>query len=173
MRRPDLSGLPGLPTPRSGWTLRTLRSDDANELASFANVLQKAFADESWTPEKAFTALPGDPTVQTTFVILNGPEIIATASARLLPERYPGSGYVHWVAADPAFAGQGLGHAVTLAVLHEFVRLGCHDSVLTTDDFRLPAIKTYWNLGFRPDFTHESQRERWASVTAQLFPSIK
>ena len=95
-------------------------------------------------------------------------ETIATASARLLPERFPASGYLHWVAVDPAHQGQKLGHSVSLAVLREFQALGCSDAVLETQDHRLPAIKTYLALGFKPERLDEAHRLRWERINAVL-----
>ena len=85
-----------------------------------------------------------------------------------LPDAYPDSGYLHWVGASPDYAGKRLGYAVTLAVLEEFVRLGCKDAVLETDDARLPAIRTYLNLGFLPTHRHETHAERWSAIEQNL-----
>jgi mycothiol synthase len=69
---------------------------------------------------------------------------------------------------DPAHQGQKLGYIVSLAVLNMFVERGCKDAVLETDDHRLPAIKTYRNLGFHPEHRHETHPERWARILADL-----
>jgi mycothiol synthase len=106
--------------------------------------------------------------VKKTFVIESDGEIVATASARLLPEAYPGAGYVHYVAASPHHAGKKLGYLVSLATLHEFVQMNCQSAVLDTDDFRLPAVKTYLNLGFAPHHSDDSHAQRWATVDASL-----
>jgi len=39
---------------------------------------------------------------------------------------------------------------------------------LETDDYRLPAIKTYLNLGFEPLLVHENQRDRWRNILSAL-----
>ncbi len=61
-----------------------------------------------------------------------------------------------------------MGYFITLVTLHEFKRMGLHDAVLETDDPRLAAIKTYQNLGFAPEYRHDSHLERWAIVIANL-----
>ncbi len=165
MRRPNLDALPEIPPLPPGYVLREYQPGDLEPLAALMRI---AFEDPQWTPEKLREALIDAPDVKKTFVIVYEGVPVATASARLLPDRFPGSGYVHWVAADPAHKGQRLGYIVTLAVLHEFVRLGCRDAVLETDDNRLAAIKTYQNLGFVPENTHESHPERWAEIIARL-----
>lgn len=167
MRRPTLDGLPALPNLPPGYTLRPYRD---GELDAFVSVLRQAFDDATWTPERARTALIEMPEVDPVLVIDWQGAPVATASARRRPE-YPGSGYVHWVAVDPAHQGHGLGYVVTLAVLHAFAELGCRDAVLETDDPRLAAIRTYWKLGFRPESRHETHAARWAAVEAKLFKS--
>jgi mycothiol synthase len=57
---------------------------------------------------------------------------------------------------------------VSLAALHEFVRLSCADAVLETDDFRVPAIKVYLSLGFRPEYRHATHEPRWAALAPML-----
>lgn len=165
MRRPHLNRLPDMPLLPPGYELRDYQEGDLNGLAV---LLARAFEDTNWTPKKVSTALLNDPTVKRTFVIAHHGVPVATASARLFPERFPGSGYLHWVAADPDHKGLKLGYAVSLAALHEFVTLGCKDAVLETDDHRLPAIKTYQNLGFEPEHSHESHAERWVKVLSDL-----
>jgi len=54
-----------------------------------------------------------------------------------------------------------------MAVLHEFVRQGFTQSVLETDDFRLPAIALYEKLGYVAEFTHPSFEERWAVINKE------
>src|SRR5579864_1208683 len=111
MRRPNLADLPEIPPLLAGYTLRTGREADLQKMAV---LLQRAFADESWTPAKVHEALVADTSVKTTYVIEFAGTLVATASVRLLPEAYPDSGYLHWVAADPHHRGKGLGYIVTL-----------------------------------------------------------
>lgn len=164
MRRSTLNDLPEISLP-AGYLLREYRQNDLDSLSA---LMRAAFQDEKWTSEKVRYDLIEDETVVRTFVIEHNGQIVATASARLLPEAYPGSGYVHWVAAHPDHAGQRLGAIITVATLQEFAHLGCTDAVLETDDHRLAAIKTYQNLGFVPEHRHETHAERWAHIIADL-----
>jgi mycothiol synthase len=75
---------------------------------------------------------------------------------------------VHYVAAAPDHAGKKLGYLASLATLYEFVRLKCKMAVLDTDDYRLPAIKTYLNLGFMPYHRDDTHEARWTAVDAAL-----
>ncbi|HZO87655.1 MAG TPA: GNAT family N-acetyltransferase [Chthonomonadaceae bacterium] len=164
MRRPNLEGLPEIPSLPPGYTLRARREGDLEGLAA---LLQRAFPETEWTPARAHAELVTDPDVKQTFVILFAGQPVATASA-LVPARSPEVGTIHWVGVDPAHRGQRLGYLISLAVLNEFVRLGCTSAQLLTDDHRLPAIKTYLKLGFVPELRGESHGERWARITALL-----
>ena len=80
-------------------------------------------------------------------------------------------GYIHMVAAHPDFRGLGIGHAMLAYALEKLEARHCTYSILTTDDFRLPAIKTYLDAGFRPvlrDDPDSDQRARWDAVIATL-----
>src|SRR5579871_6146957 len=160
MRRPHLEGLPSLVSP-AGYDLRAYRPGDEEALAA---ALSAAFAEDPWDVDTVLARLIDAPDVVETFVVAHGGSPVATASARLAPERFPGSGYLHWVGCDPAHQGRGLGTLVALRTLHCFRELGCRDSVLETDDFRLPAIKSYLNLGYRPEPLGASHEERWRLV---------
>jgi len=165
MRRARLDDLPPLSEPPPGYTLRLLRPGEEETLAQ---LLQKAFPEMTWTVKKARAALVDAPDVKATYVIAHDNTLVATASARFVPEQMPDTGYVHWVGADPAHKGRGLGALVSLRVLHHFRAMGCRDVVLETDDFRLPAIKVYLALGFVPEHVDPTHPERWARVMEQL-----
>ena len=76
-------------------------------------------------------------------------EIVATAMA-LHSEVYPSGGELGWLACDPAHAGKGLGMVVSAAVTARFIDAGCRNIHLYTEDYRLPALKTYLRLGYIP-----------------------
>lgn len=145
---------------RLGYELRTAEVDDARGLAF---LLSRAFGDP-WEVPRVMTALLQAPDVRRTYVVEFGRNIVATASAQVLADQWPGSGVVHWVGADPDFAGRGLGAAVVLAVLKDHLQAGHQDVVLTTDDERLAAIRTYLKLGFQPHFCDPTHPERWQTI---------
>jgi mycothiol synthase len=164
MRRPNLEGLPDLPPLPSGYEWRELQEED---LEPIARLMSTAFEDESWTAERVHREFIASPEVKKTFVIGWNGTAVATASVQI-PEASPETGFLHWVAADPEHRGKRLGYFVSLAVLHELARHGCKDAALLTDDPRLPAIKTYQNLGFLPEHRDETHPERWRIVAARL-----
>jgi len=172
MLRPTLNDLPPL-IPPAGFAVRPAGYAEA---AGVAAVLASSFADPTWTADRVRTHLYSAPDVKQVLVIVKDDgTVIATASAQV-PPRELRRGLVHMVGASSAYAGKRLGYAVSLAVLHELRLLGCSEAALTTDDFRLPAIKTYLNLGFVPLINHGSHLERWKHVAEALgvgpLPSI-
>jgi mycothiol synthase len=96
-------------------------------------------------------------------------KLVATACSQHNPiDLHPGGGELGWVAADPAHRGKKLGYYVCAAALKRFLRAGFQDIFLRTDDFRLAAIKTYLNLGFRPFLHTPDMSTRWQKLCSQL-----
>jgi mycothiol synthase len=163
MRRPVLDNLPPIPALPPGHQLRVADEHDADALAS---IMTSAFGPE-WTLSHVCAKLLDPPDVIRTWMVFAGDEPAATASVRLLPEAYPGSGYLHWVGTHVGHRGKKLGSIVTLAVLHDFRQMGCRDAVLETDPPRLSAIRTYLKLGFRPEF-RAGQEAVWSGILEQI-----
>ena len=169
MRRDNLDHLPAMPSLPEGYQLREYAEGDTPALAE---VLTSAFDDANWTEDQVRAKLIAAPEVSKTFVVTFEGRPVATTSVRLLPDRFPDSGYVHWVAVHADHQGMRLGYIVVLATLREFARLGCKDAVLETDDNRLAAIKTYQNLGFHPEHRDPLHIDRWAKVAADLLAAV-
>jgi len=159
MRRPDLRDLPPVP---AGVELAT--RDDTAELV---RLLDASFT-MNWTSDLVRRELLDNPTVQATYLVRRQQQVVATASARMLPERYPDAGLVHWVASDPRLRGRGLGLTVTLAVLHRFAAAGLRSAVLETDDERVPAISAYLRLGFIPEYPNRQHQLRWSKIFRRI-----
>lgn len=165
MRRADLANLPPMPPLPPGYHLREYRPDD---IASFSTLMCAAFEDAQWSEERLMRVLIDAPDTKRILVIEYNGEIVASASARLLYDQYPDAGYLHWVAVAPAHRGKRLGYDITLAALYASRELGCQEAVLETDDHRHAAIKIYQELGFIPEYRHESHAERWVAVFADM-----
>lgn len=148
----------------SGFTLRAGTTDDA---AGLSVLLEDAFA-EPWGEQRVHSALLAADDVVSTWVITTSDAIVGTASERLLPEQYPGAGYVHWVGVLAAARGHRLGQILTQACLNGFADGGQSRAVLETDDFRLPAIRTYLRIGFVPEYRSDAERRAWSEVFPRL-----
>jgi len=169
MRHPDLTQLPGPPT-LSRYALRAADLANEHERAQLADLLSAGF-DTTWTPEEVARTFSESEGVQATYVATVQNEIVGTASARVLPETYPDSGYLHYVAVRPTERGRHLGAAVTMTVLAHFLSQQLTVAVLETDDFRLPAIRTYLRLGFVPEYRQPEDELRWSLVLRSVLSS--
>ena len=105
------------------------------------------------------------------YVVVHEPdsELVATAQTTHNPTPlHPYGGELGWVAGRTAHAGHGLGMAVCAAVVRRHLSAGYERIYLNTDDFRLPALKTYLKLGFVPFIFGEGMPGRWEAICQKL-----
>lgn len=91
------------------------------------------------------------------FVMLNGKPV---ATICILVEA-DGTGRVHMVGALPECRGRGVGKFlmdIANACLYE---CGCHRAFLTTDEHRIPAVKSYLRAYFLPVLYEDDMEGRW------------
>lgn len=164
MRHPDLSQLPPLAMPY-GFSLHshTEKSESADK--SWEHIIEKSF-ETHCSFEESVRKHFGYKPEYVLYVAENGKDI--STSAALEKENFPGEGYIHMVGTLPEAGGRGAGRIAVLASLHSLASRGFKTAVLSTDDFRIPAIKVYYRLGFEPMYTHESHEKRWEDI----FPKI-
>ncbi len=93
---------------------------------------------------------------------------VATIAAVRHPDR---TGYIHMVGSLPECRGQGIGRAMLAHALAVIEARGVDYTILTTDDYRLPAIKQYLDAGFRPVLWADPDSDmtaRWDKVIETL-----
>ena len=166
MRLTSLDLLPELEVAE-GYMLRTYREGD---LAAWGRLIAECIGgqyDEAACRESLMMDTPRFAPEDVFFVEKEG-EVVGTACALRKHAAGEGPGYLHMVAVDPAHRGRHLGRVLAAAALRQFRDLGYRDVVLQTDDFRLPAIRTYLGLGFAPVPTHDSHAARWREVCEKL-----
>jgi len=147
-----------------GYALRTYRRGDEPR---FYEVMELA-GWPGWNDEKLQPWLPRIlPGGWFMAVHKESGEIVATAMS-LHSEVYPSGGELGWLAGDPAHAGKGLGMVVSAAVTARFIAAGYRNIHLYTEDYRLPALKTYLELGYIPFLYTPEMPERWRAICAQL-----
>ena len=95
------------------------------------------------------------------FVLVNG---VPAGTVTVIDEG--GKGYIHMVACRKDYRGRGVGTLMNRLAVGELKRRGLKTATLTTDDWRVPAIRGYLRSGFVPDENTEDFRERWAAVRA-------
>ena len=165
MIRDTLQDLPEIRIPE-GYGLRTYRSGDE---AGWCAIMEGNVG-RDWTPETCREKLIDDPRFhpESLFFATIDSRLVGSACAwsRDLTERIVGE--VHMVAVLEDQRGKGLGHLVNAAVLHRLRDLDYRQAHLLTDDWRVPAIKSYLTAGFRPLHTHDSHAKRWSEILARL-----
>jgi len=159
MRRASLDDLPDPEVPE-GLVLRTFRRGDEG---GWARLMSGAIG--NWDEESTARLFLGEPGVDAEgiFLLVSGDEHIATATdKRLAPP--DAAGYLHMVAVAPQYRGRRLGRCISLAALQHMRERGCQAAILDTDDYRLPAIRTYLGLGFLPDNLEADHPGRWGRI---------
>ena len=165
MVRPNLEGLPQLEIPE-GYELRTYQEGDD---VHWANVISDSFGGER-TPEDARRDIMDRDVFDPEglyFATYRGTPVGTTCAWKDTPDEID-VGIVHMVGVHSTHTGHKLGRCVTLSVLLYLRDHGFKCAKLGTDDFRLPAIKTYLNLGFLPVYVDVTQPERWREIFRKL-----
>jgi mycothiol synthase len=161
----SLDNLPEVVVP-PGYVIRTYREGDSADWCRIVSAGIGGEYDEAAFRSSTAGSSGFDP--EGLFFAEKNGLTVGTACA-IWEANYPeDTGYLHMVAVDPMHHGHGLGRALTLAVLHRFRQRGSRRAVLQTDDWRVPALRLYLSLGFRPRFTHESHERRWREVCRQV-----
>ena len=92
----------------------------------------------------------------------------AVATITVICNQESKKGTVHMVACDPKCRGMGIGNLMVEIAVHTLKTAGMQTASLLTDDFRIPAIKTYLKGGFRPDLSTEDFVQRWDAIYRQI-----
>jgi mycothiol synthase len=174
MWRPHLEDLPELAVP-VGYGLRTFRPGDERAWGDI--MATEGGIGREWSVERVRERIVERPQFEAEGLFFatsdaDGGRPVASACAWRTEEEGD-MGNVHMVCALPSHRGRGLGRLVTLAVLHRLRERGFRSAELTTDDFRLAAIKSYLGLGFVPIYRTDPDRlddheARWSAVFAKL-----
>ena len=161
----DLRYLPPVQLP-DGYELAVMEPGREQD---WIDVLNGALNMGHWTIEKARACLSGSPA----HVMRDGIHIVSrcgtpVATACFTMHDDTGEAELGWVACLPEHRGRNVGYQVCLATLRHIAGRGFGSAFLLTDDERLPAIRTYLRLGFRPLITDISHAERWQRILAQI-----
>lgn len=159
-------GEPPVWTVPEGYVLRTYQPGDE---PGFFRLMDRA-GFKGWDMEKFQPWLQKVLPNGFFFVVLQrSGDLVATAMATHHPSPlHPFGGELGWVAGDPAHQGKGLGYVVCAAVTRRFLEAGYKRIYLQTDDWRLPALKTYLKLGWVPFLFQEDMPGRWKAVCETL-----
>lgn len=151
-----------LPEIPSGYCIRSFEPGDED---SWIDLIAKEFG--RWERERFDAYLAEPERRQGSRVVECEGRIVAATFASRVTEQ-PLIGRVDYVVSDPAHRGRRLGLIACGAVTHHLGERGYYSISLATDDWRLPAIKVYFDLGFTPIINRIDMPARWEAVRQQL-----
>jgi len=100
------------------------------------------------------------------YLVMDGKQAVATITVIFYPET--ADGYIHMVACKESHRGRGIGTYMNQLAVYLLKAHGMKTASLTTDDWRIPAIKSYLRAGFRPDLSTEDFRQRWEAINRTI-----
>ena len=163
---------PVMPRPLpQGWGYVTYTGGE-EEIADWITICREGLFGSGCDREKFAKCIEGwrdlTPTEDLFFVLDADGHRVATAAYVKYAD---GTGYLHCVGSLPSVRGRGVGHAMLSHALEIGEKRGVPYTTLTTDDFRLAAIKTYLDAGFLPVLWEDpdsDMRARWDKVLSNL-----
>jgi len=162
-----LTSLDALPDPKlpDGVVIRSFQAEDED---AWARIMNECIG-SGWTAERCINELVDQPGFRADgcFLALLDGAAVGSATA-FFRDRHAPWGYLHMVGVVELARGHGLGTLLSLAALHWFRVQGYPGVLLHTDDWRLPAIRIYLNLGFLPEMTDPSHPDRWDRIRTLL-----
>ena len=96
------------------------------------------------------------------FLMMDGDIAAASITVIFFPEK--SDGYIHMVACKEAYRGRGIGTYMNKLAVYMLKTHGMKTASLTTDDWRIPAIKSYLRAGFTPDLSTDDFKQRWNRI---------
>ncbi len=151
--------VPAVPELSPGYSLRQVALEDRQ---SYSQTFATAFDDPSPFGDLMKHSLPDG-----FFVVEHMPTgtVVAASTAAIYKKsQHPDGHSLQWVVAHPDHRGNGAGRVTVAAATQSLANHAPHYSYLSTDDFRIPAISIYLNLGWEPLLYREDQAERWRAV---------
>ncbi|MBR5519904.1 MAG: GNAT family N-acetyltransferase [Clostridia bacterium] len=157
MWRPADMPIPDYTVPE-GFSIRVMRD---GEQAMWSYSCLGEFNVEEVT-EAPYQRTMGDFPIDHVYFVCNKDDHpVATASCQVKEGGLP---FLHYIAVNPDYRGCKLAKPLITAVLKRHVEEDRYGCFLTTDDRRLPAIKTYLTMGYRPVLWSDDARERWETA---------
>ena len=155
--------IPVLPDMAQGYAVRPIKLDD---LHSYTETFSTAFDEKPPFGELIQNSLPkGFLCVE---YLPTGTVVASAAAAICKISQHPNGHSLQWVVAHSDHLGKRVGQAVISATTEVLSKYATDYSYLSTDDFRLPAIKIYLKLGWQPLLFDEAQKTRWQKIFAIL-----
>ena len=136
-----------------------------NALDKWLDIMQYGLSDgkedEAYYRDCMFDSYPNYEEDKCFFVLENGE---AVASLTVICDYEKKEGYIHMVACKESARGKGYGTLLNNVALCVLKEEKMETAYLTTDDWRIPAIKSYLRADFMPDLSSDDFKERWNKI---------
>lgn len=150
---PDEMARVSEPVLPEGYSFRTYQPNDEKNWAHITTIVdefsneesaEKCFRDRFMQDEKMLKE-------RVSFVIAPDGSAVATSMAWNFDENGRHFGRVHWICADPAHQGKGIGRAIVAWAIRRIAELDPNvDAYLDTQTWSHKAIGLYLRIGFHP-----------------------
>lgn len=162
-RRPE----PELLSSPPGYVLRPAGDEDAQSFRDLMTRVDLGTWDDENLARTTATVVTGGWNI---VVHESSGRLVATGMGHHRPIRdlYPDGHEVGWIAASPDHGGHRLGRIVTAVATARLLDIGAECIYLQTDDFRLPALKSYLSVGFVPHLWADGMAPRWRAICTRL-----
>ena len=157
-----LDQLPEMSVPEPYVIRSEVPGDDKAWEKIITESFQEVFSYDMMTEDKAYRP-------ERVLFVTDGEGVPVATAASWVTSDYPADcAVLHMVGALAEHSGHRLGFYVCLAAMVHAGKEGFSRMVLRTDDFRIPAIKTYLRLGFVPCIVHENHIGRWQEILRKI-----
>lgn len=157
-------GTPALaPLLPEGFTLLTM-PELSDGVEQWLDIMQYGLSDQKEDASYYKTCMLDLPCYEEDkcFFIMHGGKAIATITVVCNPETR--DAVIHMVGSLPESRGKGVGNMLVAVADYVLKTTGMQTAQLKTDDWRVPAIKTYLKIGFQPDLSTEDYVQRWDAI---------
>ncbi len=150
-----------------GFTVRTFDGSD-KDINAWLDTVAEGLTEKRENKDFFYSCMysHGELEYDKFFMIEHGGEPAATVA--VICDHEKKEGYIHMVACREKFRGRGVGTFMSGLAVKTLISAGMETAYLTTDDFRLPAIKSYLRAGFYPAIPDEEHENRWNEVYKRL-----
>ena len=146
-----------------GFTCRTFNGTDEDK-AKWALIIKESFGGDEWVKESFDGCMNDHGKLEDDKLFIVEKDGDPAATLAVIPHWDKKEGYIHMVGCREKYQGLGLGTKINAMAVRCLLENGFETAYLTTDDFRIPAIKSYLRAGFYPDIIDDSHRERWDEI---------
>ncbi len=157
--KPEKTEFPVLP---EGWRWRASDGSEA-DVAAWVECCRHGLLGPGAGPESFENCISSHEgySPDSVYFIEHQGEVVATVTALLNEEK---EGHVHYVGTKPSVRGIGVGAWLNQIVKADLWKRGCTAAWLTTDEFRVAAVRSYLRAGFLPVDYDVDMQYRWTRM---------